>query len=91
MSDIKLSPTLMANIQSAIVEVDAEAEDAGVTLQYLAAMIGYFLGTQNMPQQAKIDYLGHLNEFSRQVLDDVSQPPAAPPARDSFGIWEPPK
>ena len=92
MSDIQLSPTLMANVQSAIVAADSEAEDAGVALQYMAAVMSYFLGMQDMPRAEKDEYLDNLHEFSKQVLDDVCKPKApAVPAQNAYGIWEPAK
>ena len=91
MADLKLSQQLVDNIQQAIIDKDPEAQDATVTLQYLSAVIGILLGSQNISKNEKEEYLDQLNAFSKHVLDDVSKPPATPPSSsvNAFGTWKP--
>ena len=88
MADLKLSQELIDNMQQLIVDADPEAQDPAVTLQYLSAITGFFLGAQNMPKNQKDEYLDHLHAFSKHVLDDVCKP-TAPPAVNAFGTWKP--
>ncbi|MCU7960065.1 MAG: hypothetical protein KZQ58_08720 [gamma proteobacterium symbiont of Bathyaustriella thionipta] len=94
MSELQLSPQLIQNIQQTIVEADQSASDPGVTLQYLAAVSGYMLGMQDMPDERKDDYMEQLCAFAKHVMDDVRKPAAAaaPAAKQqAFGYWEPSK
>jgi len=91
MADLKLSQELIDSVQQTIIAVDPEAQDASITLQYLAAISGYILGGQKeMPKNQKDDYLTQLNAFTKHVLDDVCKPtaPAAATA-NAFGVWKP--
>lgn len=66
-------------------------------MQYLAAVMGYLLGSQaELSDQQRGEYMDELCGFARQVADDVGaqarqrqQPPAA--AGDAFGYWDPKK
>jgi len=90
MADLKLSQQLIDNIQKVIVDADTEAQDAAVSLQYLAAVTGFILGSQNMQKNEKDEFLDQLYAFSKHVLDDVCKqatPPAA--AANAFGTWKP--
>ena len=91
MADLNLSQELIDNIQQTIVAVDPAAQDASITLQYLAAVTGYLLGgQQNMPKNQKDDFLKQLNAFSQHVLDDICKPVAPPAAAaKAFGVWKP--
>lgn len=93
MSEMKLSPELVEGLHQAVKSIDAEAEDAGVFCQYLAAVIGFQLGVHDMPMDRKQQILQQMFEFSSQVLADVQRQrddfeQAAPP-EDAQGIWRP--
>lgn len=94
MADIQLSSQLLDDIQQAVLKQDPEA-DAGTVMQYLAAVMGYILANQqSMPTNDREAFLDDLCGFARHVHEDVSQPaqqPAAPPAGQVFGYWEPAK
>lgn len=95
MADIQLSSQLFEDIEAAVKRQSAEA-DPGVTMQYLAAVIGFMLANQRgMPDADRQAYLDDLCGFAKHVYDDVQkqQQPraAAPPAGQAFGIWEPSK
>lgn len=88
MADLKLSQKLIDDIQKVIVDTDEEAQNPAVSLQYLAAVTGFVLGSQEMPKSQKDEFLDQLNAFSKHVLDDVCKP-TAPPAVNAFGTWKP--
>ncbi|RMG34945.1 MAG: hypothetical protein D6720_08215 [Gammaproteobacteria bacterium] len=94
MADIQLSPQLFQDIHQAVERLHPNA-DTGIVLQYLAAVSGYLLGSErNMSPADKEAYLTELCNFAERVYRDVQgqqQRPAAPPAGDAFGYWEPPK
>ena len=91
MSDLQLSPQMISEIESVIIQQDQQAQDPGIMMQYLAAVIGYRLGQMDMGGDDKEEFLGQLCGFVKHVFDDVegqnSAPP--PPAEDAFGIWTP--
>lgn len=95
MADIQLSPQLFQDIEAAVKRQSADA-DPGVTMQYLAAVIGYMLASQQgMAEADRKAYLEDLCGFVNHVYEDVQQRQqpraAAPPSGDAFGIWEPSK
>jgi len=94
MSDIQLSPQLFKDIQESIRRHDPEA-DQGLMLQYLAAVMGYMLGSQHQMKDADQQaYMNDLCEFSRQVFDDMSQKQKQhqqAAVAKAFGYWNPPK
>jgi hypothetical protein len=68
-------------------------------LQYLAAVMGYMLGSQrDMQPKDREEFMDELCGFARHVYIDLTsreqqpqpQQPAAP-AGQAFGIWEPAK
>lgn len=95
MSQLKLSSQLVQQLQNVLIENDESASDPGVASQYLAAVVGYLLGQQDMPADQKTDILNELSAFMQHVADDISsqrsapKPPAAP-QQEAFGIWKPP-
>jgi hypothetical protein len=93
MSGISLSPQLFQEIQQAIVRKEpAAAQDTGLVIQYLGAIAGYMLGSQNMPVAQKEEFLGELNGFIEHVMKDTDQKQQQqqqPAAANAFGIWEP--
>lgn len=94
MSELKLSIPLIQSIQKLIVDEDPEARDGMVTAQYLAAVMGFFMGSQKMPAATKREAMDELCDFARYVMQDVdgqNEAPASPaaPAQESFGLWRP--
>jgi hypothetical protein len=95
MSGISLSPQLFQDIQQAIVRQEpAAAQDTGLVIQYLGAVAGYMLGSQNMPTAQKQEFLTELNGFIEHVMQDTDQKhqqQRQSQAANAFGIWEPAK
>ncbi len=96
MSDeLKLSKELIDNVMNVVMAVDNRAKDPFVGSQYLAAIVGYVVGTSSMPDQEKKEIMDELSSFMHHVYQDVAQPqtqpesaPVAPPGK-AFGIWKP--
>ena len=94
MADIQLSSQLFKDIQSAV-QRQAPDADQGVVMQYLAAVMGYMLGSQRtMPEADREGFLDELCGFARHVCQDVvqqQQQQPGPAPGPAFGYWEPPK
>ena len=96
MSDeLKLSKELIDNIMKVVMAADSRARDPFIGSQYLAAIVGYVVGTSSIPAQEKKEIMEELSSFMHHVYEDVSQPqqpvqaaPVAPPG-SAFGIWKP--
>ncbi len=96
MNELQLSEQLIKSVQATLLKHDQHAEDDAVSVQYLAAIIGFVVGKQSLSTQEKKEFLEHLYAFSNQVLDDMTQntsqdkpQPAPPPPQEAFGIWKP--
>ena len=94
MADIQLSPQLFEDIQDAVQKQHPDADQV-VVMQYMAAVMGYLLGSQNnMPPDNRDALMDELCAFTRHVYEDVArsqqQQAERPPAGDAFVIWEPP-
>ncbi|HSJ48659.1 MAG TPA: hypothetical protein VLA26_07420 [Gammaproteobacteria bacterium] len=91
MSEMQLSQEMIQAVQEIIVAQDPRARDAGITAQYLSAIIGVLLGSQKMPRADKMEILEQLSAFSQHVMDDIEgqQQPATPAPDAAFGIWRP--
>ena len=94
MADIQLSSQLFQDIQQAVQREEPNA-DQGVVMQYLAAVMGYMLGSQRgWSDNEREAYLDELFAFARHVYGDVAgqqEQQAAPPAgQQAFGYWNPP-
>lgn len=91
MSEMQLSQEMIQAVQDIIVARDPQARDAGITAQYLSAIIGVLLGSQRMPRSDKEEILEQLHAFSRQVMEDIErqQQPDTPGPDAAFGIWRP--
>jgi len=97
MSELQLSAKLVSDLQAVINQHDPSAKDPGVTSQYLAAVVGFLLGQQEMPAEQKAEIIDSLGAFIKHVADDVENqtrqqaapPPSAPPPQEAFGIWKP--
>lgn len=91
MSALQLNDDLVDDLLDLLSKHDERCEDPGIALQYMAAIMAYVLGHQEMSNDDKGEFLSQLHGFSQHVLDDVlsrAAPPAA--AEDAFGIWRPP-
>ncbi len=92
MSEIQLSPQLFQDIQQAVARQEPDA-DSGMVMQYLAAVMGYLLGSQkDLTDQQRGEYLDELCGFARHVADDVgaqNRQRQQAPAADAFGYWDP--
>ncbi|MBD3618276.1 MAG: hypothetical protein LPK58_03320 [Gammaproteobacteria bacterium] len=91
MSEMKLSPKMLEDVQAAISAHDPAASDDVITVQYLAALQGMMLAQMAMPQAQREDIASQLADFTRHVLQEMSRPPAPPPQQEAFGIWKPGK
>ena len=96
MADIQLSSQLFQDIQTAV-QRQAPDADPGVVMQYLAAVMGYLLGSQHgMPAADREEFMDELCGFARHVYEDVAgqqqqqQQQASPASGEAFGYWEPP-
>ena len=94
MSDIQLSPELFQTIQQAIIKQEPEAQqDPSLMMQYLAALMGYILGSQQMPTNTKESFIEELADFARHVMRDADakvQQQRQAQAANAFGYWNPP-
>ena len=87
---IQLSGELINAVKDALVEHDAAAKDDLMTMQYLAAIIGYVLAHQTNPALNKRGFLNDLSTFMGQVLDQVeADMKPQQPSQEAFGIWKP--
>ena len=91
MSEMQLSQDMIQSVQDIIVAQDPRARDAGITAQYLSAIIGVLLGSQSMPRADKLEILEQLTAFTQHVMEDIErqQQPATPGPDAAFGIWRP--
>jgi benzoyl-CoA reductase/2-hydroxyglutaryl-CoA dehydratase subunit BcrC/BadD/HgdB len=95
-ADIQLSSQLFQDIQTAV-QRQAPDADQGVVMQYLAAVMGYMLGSQRgMAAADRDEFMNELCGFARHVYQDVAnqqqqQQQAAAPSGEAFGFWEPPQ
>ncbi|MGB5640572.1 MAG: hypothetical protein WBM63_15750 [Sedimenticolaceae bacterium] len=96
MADIQLSSQLFQDMTQAVLRQDPQADQA-VVMQYLAAVMGYMLGSQREMQEADRDALmEELCGFTHHVYGDVvrqqqQQKQQQPPSGNAFGYWTPPK
>jgi hypothetical protein len=94
MADIQLSSQLFQDIQQAVQRQDPQADQA-VVMQYLAAVMGYMLGSQrDMPEADRDALMEELCGFARHVYGDLArqqQQQAQRASGQAFGYWVPPK
>lgn len=94
MADIQLSSQLFQDIQQAVLRQDPEADQA-VVMQYLAAIMGYMLGSQrDMPAADRDALMDELCGFAHHVYGDLvqrQQQQPRQPTGQAFGYWIPPK
>jgi len=91
MSNIQLSEELLLDIQKTLIQHDEQAQDMGVAVQYLSAIIGLMLANfKSYDTEQKKALLSRLAEFSEHVmLDNESQEQKQQPTDEAFGIWKP--
>lgn len=94
MADIELSSQLFHDIQTAVQRQHPGANPT-VVLQYLAAVMGYMLGSQRgIPAGERDELMDELCGFARHVYQDLAQhsePPSHQPGAQAFGYWRPSK
>lgn len=91
-ADIQLSSELFQDIQAAV-EKQAPGADQAVVMQYLAAVMGYMLGSQRGMSEADRDnFMDELCGFARHVVSDLTQQQQQQQqtSAQAFGYWEPP-
>jgi hypothetical protein len=92
-ADIQLSSQLFQDIQQAVQRQDPNADQA-VVMQYLAAVMGYMLGSErNMPADERDALMDELCGFARHVYGDLAQreqQQTQRPTGQAFGYWVPP-
>lgn len=90
--ELKLSKNLINEVMNVVVAVDDRAKDPFIGSQYLAAIVGYIVGSSSIPSEEKKEIVDELGSFMHHVVQDVAQPqqqvPVAPPGQ-AFGIWKP--
>ena len=89
MEPLKISDELIAEMQSTVARHDDRASDAGVALQYYAAIIGYVLAQQSYPADQKKEFLDQLNDFTHHVFEDCISQTAPAQAESAIGKWRP--
>jgi hypothetical protein len=91
MDQIQLSQQLIDDIQDVLMAADERARDPAIAMQYLVAIVGYALGSQDLPGAAKQEILEELTALARHVMDDVNRQKQAQAkaAGEAFGIWRP--
>lgn len=93
MSTIQLSEELLSNIQSVLEQNDPQAGDAGIAVQYLAALTGVLAAQFPGDAERKRQVLRQLLEFTDRVFEDsLEDEPAVTsdnPYGPGFGVWRP--
>ncbi|HKK06854.1 MAG: hypothetical protein P8009_08945 [Gammaproteobacteria bacterium] len=86
MKSIQLSDALIDELQNVIARYEPEAgEDAGISVQYLAAVIGYMIAQFPAAPAERREFLEHLNGLTQHVLDDCEQSAAKAQAQPGGG------
>jgi len=74
MKSIQLSDALLDELQGVIARYEPEAKgDAGITVQYLAAVVGYMIAQFPAAPAERREFLEQLGGLSQHVLDDCEQ------------------
>lgn len=93
MSTIQLSDELLSNIQAVLEQNDPQAGDAGIAVQYLAALTGVLAAQFPGDAERKRQVLHQLLEFTGRVFEDsleTEQDTAGDHAYGpGFGVWRP--
>lgn len=88
MSTINLSDELLNEIQSILEKYDEANQDIGISVQYMAAILGYLVGQFPGGLQKQQEILAHLYQFAEHVLSE-NQPRQEAPQEQAFGVWKP--
>lgn len=96
MSTLQLSQELMNGIQQVLEQHDPNTTDAGVGIQYLAAIMGVLTAQYPGDEAHRRHVLKQLLEFTERVFEDHLQDQRAPaqeqsdsPLGPGYGIWRP--
>lgn len=95
MEQLKLSDRLIEDLQRVLISSDDRAKDAYIMVQYLAAVMGYVVGKQEISTPEKAEIHEHLSAFAKHVMDDIDQTlqqrgqQSTASAAEAFGIWKP--
>jgi hypothetical protein len=89
MSGIQLSPELVDNLKSVLVNHDPATENDQLFIQYLSAVTGFVLAHQTQPGLDKRAFLDDVHTFAGQVLAQVESDMQPPQQEEAFGIWKP--
>lgn len=95
MSTIQLSDQLLSDIQAVLEKNDPQAGDAGIAVQYLAALTGILAAQFPGETERKRQVLGQLLEFTGRVFEDqLDGDDQGGTESDSaygpgFGVWRP--
>lgn len=86
MKSIQLSDALIDDLQKVIARYEPDAgEDAGISVQYLAAVIGYMIAQFPAAPAERREFLEHLSALTQHVLDDCEQSTAKAEAQPGGG------
>ncbi|MFP4244166.1 MAG: hypothetical protein ACLFRJ_03685 [Ectothiorhodospira sp.] len=88
---LQLTGELVQKLQEVLVAHDERCHDPLVAVQYTAAVTGYLLAAQPVPEEKRPEFLDHLDAFMRQVHADLrAQQASASPGPDDAGkVWRP--
>ena len=87
--ELKLTQELIQDIQAAIGKHDANASDDMISVQYMAASIGFLVGHMNMSPAQENEVLDQLTAIEKHIIGQIRPQPMAPPQQEAFGIWRP--
>lgn len=87
--ELKLTQDLIQDIKDSISKHDPSAADSMVSVQYMAASIGFLIGELNMTEEQENEILQQLTAIEKHIISQVRPQPMAPPQQDAFGIWRP--
>lgn len=86
MNSIQLSDALLDDLQRVVARYEPDAEaDAGITVQYLAAVMGYMLAEFPGEPAQRREFLEHLHGLANHVLEDREQSAAKAESAGSDG------
>ena len=91
--ELQLSKSLIDDVMKVVIAADERATDPFIGSQYLSAIVCFIIGTSGAPEKDKKEIIDELSAFMIHVLEDVSEPAAAPaapvaPPGSAFGIWK---
>ncbi len=72
-NNIQLDHELLDNLAKTLAQHDEKSKHPGIACQYLAATIGYLVGSEKMQRENKQQILNDLCQFIFQVAGEVDQ------------------